>query len=207
MPTTDGKRTFDEDNQCIDIKIFSPRVQEYIEYEGAIATFNIEDKCWKSYEEMEAYNAQGSIYVARQEILKLQAKIKKWEEMIVTSNRKIQKYKRQQKSESSGKPGKPVRSEHREEVVKKFTMKWVASLIDALDAKGCGPKRGLEMLIPSTLERTWRRWLNGDSIPPYLTFENLLGTRIAHGKYAGKAILDVPVTPSHDQILTLLRFI
>lgn len=206
MPTV-RKNFFDEGDQCLDAKVFSPKVQEYLEYEGALARFESEDKRWDSVEEMEAHIAQGSITMARREILRLQAKIDEWEKIIDTSTRAIQKYKRLKKSESPGKPGRPVRSEHRGKVVKKFTMKWVASLIEALDANGCGSRRGLEMLIPSTLERNWRRWLNGDSIPSYITFEKLLGTKIAHGKYAGKAIFDVPVTPTHDQILTLLRFI
>ncbi len=206
MMITVGNSAFDPAQQGLDISVFSQKVQDYLKCENALD----ELKFWNSsisIEDMEAGHAHGSIILAKQEILKLRAKIEKWEQFIAVSEREIRKYKRKQNEKSANKPGRPVRTETNELMVREFTMKWVASLMDALEAKGCGAKRGLEMLIPTMQERNWRRWLSGETIPSYSTIEKLLITEIAHGKFAGKMLCQVPVTPSHDQILGLLRFI
>lgn len=190
-----------------DPKTFSKKVQEYLECEATCEAIQTECGSWNSIEEMEAHSAQGSITLARQEILKLQAKIEKWEQVIAASNRVIRRYKRKQTANTFNKPGRPVRSKFKEQAAREFSMKWVASLIEALDAKGCGAKRGLEMLVPTTQERNWRRWLKGEAVPSYSTVESLLEVKVAHGKYAGKTLCQIPVVPSHDQFMTLLRFL
>lgn len=167
--------------------------------------FETENRCWKSVDEMDAYYAQEEINSAKQKIRELLEEVNKQEAIIHVAKATIQKYKR--KTEKSDKRGRPARSEYREEIARKFTMKWVEALKDALEVKGCGSKSGLEKMVSSTLERNWRRWLRGDAIPSYTTFENLLDSKITEGKYAGKLLCKVPVTPTHNQILTLLQFI
>jgi hypothetical protein len=196
------KKTCDVAYEPFNIEAFSPEVQAYIEYETVIAESKISK--WQTFEEMEAARAPKTINLARQNIRVLQAKIEEWERVIGISKRALRIYKRQQSSEIATERGRPARLESRSQVVKKFSQQWVASLMDALEAKGCGAKRGLEMFAPSVTERNWRRWLNGDSIPSYTTFENLLGTRIIHGKYAGEMLCNVPVSPTHNQVSTLL---
>ena len=127
--------------------------------------------------------------------------------MAEISRTTIQEYKRKLRSEETNNRGRPARNEYRELVIKKFTMKWVASLKSSLEAKGCGTQRGLEWMVPTIQERTWRRWLNGESLPPYSTIEDLLIVKVSHGKYAGEFLYNVPVVPNHNQILTLLQFI
>lgn len=193
--------------QELDSNNYSKKVQVYLECESVCEAIQAESASWNSVEEMEAHSAQGSITLARQEILKLQSKIERWEHVIATSNRVIRRFKRRQAADTYAKPGRPVRSEFKEKAARELSMKWVASLIEVLEAKGCGAKRGLEMLIPTTQERNWRRWLKGETVPSYSTVEGLLGIKVAHGKYAGKPLCQVPVVPSHDQFMTLLRFI
>jgi len=209
MMNTIGKSAFDPAQQGLDISVFSKRVQDYLQCENALEELKFRNSSisLEKYEEMEAGHAHGHIILAKQEILKLRAKIEMWEQSIADSEREIRKYKRKQNAKSSNKPGRPVRNETNELAAREFTMKWVASLMDTLGAKGCGAKRGLEMLVPTMQERNWRRWLSGETIPTYSTIESLLNTRIAHGKYSGKMLCKVPVSPSHDQILALLRFI
>jgi hypothetical protein len=62
-------------------------------------------------------------------------------------------------------------------------------------------------MVSSSLERNWRRWLNGDAIPSYSSFEGLLDSKITDGEYAGQLLKSVPTTPAGRQILTLLQFI
>lgn len=189
----------------LDVASLPAKVSQYLEYESAISTFQLEDGAWDSIEEMEAHIAQGSIIFAKNEILKLQARIKQFEQVIDDSNLKIHKYKLHSKSKESR--GRPQRHEQREYVAKKFTMLWVGALIQILEADGCGSKLGLERFLPTVKERSWRRWLNGESIPSYKTFEKLLYETVQEGKFAGTTLMEIPIYPSHSQILTLLKFL
>lgn len=156
-------------------------------------------------------NIRGKAHVAmlsaKQKIRELLEEINKQEAIIGTSKRVIQKFNRYIQNEKSNRRGRPERPEHREEIVKEFMKKWVASLKDALEVRSCGEQGGLAKMVSSTLERNWRRWLNGDSIPSYATFEMLLDSKITAGKYSGESLRDVPVTPTHNQMLILLQFI
>jgi hypothetical protein len=194
--------------QPFDIEAFelSAGVRDYIEYEESVK-FLFHSRNGDSIEKTDALRNQEMINKAKRNIRELQAEIEKWEQIINISSRAIRKYKRHQKDEPSNRSGRPARSEYREQVVKKFTMQWVASLMDVLEVKGCGSKQGLEMLVPTVNERKWRRWLNGESIPSYSNFEQLLSENISRGKYSGKVICDVPVTPNHGQVSTLLQFL
>lgn len=158
-------------------------------------------------EQEEAHWAQAHINSANQKIRELQEEITKQKVSISKFNCLIQNYKRLVKSDKLNKRGRPTRSENREQIAREITQKWVASLMESLGVKSCGAKGGLEKVISSTQERNWRRWLSGDAIPSYSTFENLLDAEITCGKYAGGQLFKVPVTPTHDQVLTLLQFI
>jgi len=151
--------------------------------------------------------ARLEMLMAKQKIRELMAEISK-QEAIIRDRQGIIRKHNQFQNKNTNKRGRPKRSSERE-IVKKFIMKWVSSLKDALEVKSCGGKGGLEKMVSSTLERNWRRWLNGDSIPSYATFEILLDSKITAGKYSGtgKLLRDVPVTPTHNQMLSLLQFI
>lgn len=183
--------------------------QAYIEQqENDIAymanVFECEAGSWKSAEEMYAGQAQQKINMAKQRIRELQEEIEKQEKIVCAAERIIQNYRRHSQIEKATKRGRPARSAYREKIAEKFMSQWIASLKDALQAKSCVE---LEKMVSSISERNWRRWLKGDAIPTYSTFDKLLSTKIEHGKYAGEVLYKVPVTPSHNDLLTLLRFI
>lgn len=166
--------------------------------------FEFTDGCWASAEEMYAGQAQAKINMAKQKIRELQEEIEKQEVIIQISERTIQKYKRHVKSEKTIKRGRPERSAYRERIAKKFMSQWVSSLKDGLEVKSCVK---LEDMVSSISERNWRRWINGDALPSYTTFDKLLCAKIGHGKYAGEALHKVPTIPNHNDLLTLLRFV
>lgn len=203
----DGKNinVNDEDLDAILHQVYIEQKENDIAFMGSF--FESEEGSWKSCEEMDAYFAQAEINTAKQKIIELLEEINKQETIIRVSKLTIQKYKRQVQTGKSNKRGRRTRSKYKEEIATKFTMKWVASLKDALEVKSCGAGGGLEKMVSSTLERNWRRWLKGDAIPSYTTLETLLNSKITEGKYAGKPLCNVPVTPNHNQMLTLLQFI
>lgn len=156
----------------------------------------------------DAHWAQLQINKADQKIRELNEEIAKQKAYISKYKHLIQNYKRCiVRTKNLNKRGRPARTKHREKAVREFMQKWVASLMEALEAKGCGAQRGLEKMVSSEQERNWRRWLSGEAIPTYATFDNLLDTVITSGKYAGEPLFKVPVTPTHNQVLTLLQFI
>lgn len=175
--------------------------------EQMIVNFTYEDFRCKSIEEENAKHAHEGIVSAKQKIRELRRQIEEQEELILKAQAVIKNYKRIAREASPAGPGRPFRSEYRESIVRSFIVQWVRSLMKALEVKGCGAKSGLEMMVSSSQERNWRRWLNGDAIPSYSTFDDLLDARITTGKYAGKLLCDVPVSPTHHQVLTLLQFI
>lgn len=211
--------------QAFDINQFEKEHFEYIENERAeqrawlvreqeidpdlmAALFAFEDKSKSIREEEEdALWAQVQINSAKEKIRELREEIARHNAYINKCNCLIQNFKRISRTEKSKKRGRPVRSEYRERIVRKFTKQWVTSLMETLEIKSCGDKKGLANVIASTQERNWRRWLSGEVIPSYSTFDDLLDFRITSGKYAGKLLYEIPVTPSHHQILTLLQFI
>ena len=158
-------------------------------------------------------HAKIKINAASEKIRELEEEIAKQNAIILASLRHVKKYKRAKKEieshlrEGRDGLGRPERSEYKEAVVKGFLKKWVVSLMDALQVKGCGSKGGLEKLVTSSKERSWRRWLNGDAIPTYSTFEELLNFKISEGKYAGALLRDVPVTPTHNQIMRFIQLV
>lgn len=166
--------------------------------------FKSEDECWKSSEEMYAYFAQEKINAANQKIREMNDEIAKQQAIIDSSNKIILKYKRVLRTSKATTPGRPARLDSRDQLVKYFVVKWVESLKEALEVTNCG---GLAKLIDSTTDRNWRRWLNGDAAPSYSSFEGLLNSRVSYGKYKGELLQSVPVNPTHNQILTLLRFV
>lgn len=193
--------------QAFDSELFEKEYFELLENDPEYMANEFEFHNWKYSENLYPLKAQFEINSARQKIRELQEEIAKQEAIINASNRTIKNYKRQVQTEKLSKRGRRTRSEHREQIVIKFMMKWVASLKDALEVKSCGAQGGLEKMVSSSLERNWRRWLKGDAIPPYTTFDKLLDSKITKGKYAGESLCNVPVTPTNNQMLTLLRFI
>lgn len=162
--------------------------------------FESGNAAWKSLEELDAWHAQSAINLAKQKIKALREEIEMQEAIILDSERTIRKFKRQN---SSHKAGRPERSEEKERITKIFISQWVMSLMNTLEVNSCGR---LEKMISFSTERNWRRWLKGDAIPTFKTFEKLLDTKIDHGKYAGEELQKVPSTPEHKALLTLLRF-
>lgn len=182
---------------------------------------------WTCNEEEEAWKAQLEISKAQAKIRGLKLEIEKQEAMILQAERVIRKYKVVSKEISAAKgKGRPVSDEHRVRIGKKFVSKWVLSLMEILEVKSC---QKLEQLISphstkskfnkttgkfeevtvvsKASERNLRRWLKGEAIPNYTTFEVLIGTRIDFGKYKGKTLQDIPTKPNSSSLLSLLRFI
>lgn len=179
-----------------------------IDPESMATLFSLEDSAISfPNERNDALWAQTQINSANQKIRELNDEIAKQKLNISKFNCLIQNYKRIVKTDKLNNRGRPVREGYREEIARAFTKKWVASLMESLEVKSCGAEGGLAKVVSSTQERNWRRWLSGDAIPSYSTFENLLDAEITCGKYSGEQLFKVPVTPTHDQILTLLQFI
>ncbi len=155
--------------------------------------------------------AKVKINAANGKIRELEAEIAKQNEIIRASLRLVRKYKQAKKLMDShlreDGPGRPERSRFKESVVQGFLKKWVLSLMEALEVKGCGVKGGLAKLVISSNERNWRRWLNGDAIPSYSKFDELLDSKILEGKYAGELLRNVPVTPTHKQMQDFLQLL
>ncbi|MFA7350670.1 MAG: hypothetical protein WC009_07905 [Methylotenera sp.] len=175
-----------------------------------VMAFESANSNWKSLEEMDAWYAQSAINLAKQKIKELQEEIRKQEAIINCSETTVQNFKKVARAEKTNSRSRPKRSEFKERIAKKFTAQWVASLKSALGVESCGKLEDLVSLPTEeslTSERNWRRWLNGDAIPTYTTFEKLLSAKITGGKYADKTIYDIPIPLDHNSILTLLRFI
>lgn len=157
-------------------------------------------------ERRDAEWAQLEINSANQRIRELNEELARKKEYVITLNRLILHYKGLVNSAKSKKRGRPARLFHREYIIKTVFSRWVDSLMASLEVNSCGAKGGLEYMLPNVQERTWRRWVNGESVPPYSTFDNLLDEVITSGKYARQPLFKIPVNPTHDQVLTMLQF-
>lgn len=165
---------------------------------------------WKSFEEMDAWYAQNAINLAKQKIKELQEEIRKQEAIINCSETTVKNFKKSASAEKINSRRRPKRSEFKERIARKFTAQWVESLKNSLEVSSCGKLESLISLpteVSLTGQRNWRRWLNGDAIPTYTTFEKLLSAKITAGKFAGESLYNIPVIPNHNSLLTLLRFI
>lgn len=165
-------------------------------------------KCaWKSFEEMDAYNAQQEINLARRRLIELHEEIERQQLIIKQAQINIQTYKTNINSGQMKKVGKPHISETQKTLIKRFMAKWIQSLMEVLEVKNC---RKLEerLSVETSLnsERNWRRWLNGDAVPTYKTFETLLNTKIVSGTYSKQSLQFISTIPKSDDLLTLLRF-
>lgn len=188
-------------------QIVRPDQKQDCDPEIMIALYSLEDSAEHfPREKKNAYWAQLQINLANEKIRELNEEIAKQKANITKFDHLIQNYKLVVKTKNLN-PGRPARSKDREQIVREFMKKWVASLMCSLEAKGCGSVRGLGKMVSAVHERNWRKWLSGEAIPQYATFDNLLDEVITCGKYAGEPLFKVPVTPTHNQILTLLQFI
>jgi len=164
---------------------------------------------WKSIEESEAFYAQLEINSAQKKLIELRREIERQEEIIRKSEDIVKKFKRNPEFRKPTKGrGKPVISEQNQAIGKKFVSQWVKSLMSVLEVNSCAQ---LEQILDANLERSnqrnWRRWLNGEALLMYSTYEGLLGNKIKLGKYAGKLLYEIPTTPNSNDLQTLLRFI
>lgn len=192
-----------------------------------IDVFRAAKNGFQSFEEIEAYQAQGEINQAQRKIRELQLEIEKQENSIRQAEKAIRKFKRSTQLEKNVKGrGRPESSDYNVTIGKKFVSQWVMSLMKALDVKSCqkleevicphtnklelnkATNKTEEKTIPSrATERNWRRWLKGEAIPNYNTFIILLSTKIDFGKFKGQLIQDIQTTPNSNDLQTLLRFI
>jgi hypothetical protein len=192
-----------------------------------IDVFRAAKNGFQSFEEVEAYQAQGEINQAQRKIRELQLEIERQENLIRQAEKSIRKFKRSSQQEKNVKGrGRPESSEYNVTIGKKFVSQWVKSLMEALDVKSCQKLEELicphttklefnnatnkteEKTIPSrATERNWRRWLKGEAIPNYNTFVILLSTKIDFGKCKGQLLQDIPTAPNSNDLQTLLRFI
>ena len=166
--------------------------------------FRFHENRFKSIDDACAYEAQQDIINSKLKIKELQDELEKHEAIIRESEKIVRKLKRHMNAENANKIGRPERSSEKGNVAKKFVSRWVASLMNELEIKSCAK---LGKVVSDTNERNWRRWLNRDAIPTYINFEKLLSAKIDHGKFAGQPLHNISVTPPHDALLTLLRFV
>ena len=170
--------------------------------------FEFVKNSYNSFEEADAYHAQNQINLARRRLIELQEEIE-WQHHIIHDAQLIIKdFKKTHDPSLEKKAGKPQISESQKRIAKAFMAKWIHSLMDILEVKNCKKlEDNLETATTLNSERNWRRWLNGDAIPTYKSFETLLNSKVAIGKYAKRSILSIPTTPNPDDLLTLIRFI
>lgn len=170
--------------------------------------FEAEKFTWKSFEEMDAYLAQQDINLAKKRLIQLQREIEIQLNVIQKAQTVIKKYKVNLKSDTVKKVGKPKIAESHKLIVNKFLAQWIHSLMELLEVKNCR-KLGEQIDDVTSLnsERNWRRWLNGDAIPTYNSFETLLNLKIVKGKYSKQPLLSIPTTPLAEDLLILIRFI
>lgn len=196
--------------KAFDIESFEKEYFELLENDPEHWADEFEFHEWKYVDpDNQTGRARLEMLAAQQKIQELLEEINQQEAIVRNCQRVIRKRSRlrQLLKESSAGRGRPERPKAREKIVKKFIVEWVASLMDALQVKGCGAKGGLEGVVSTTSERNWRRWSKGDAIPSYSTFINLLQSQITAGQHTGKLLCDVPVKPTHKQISRLLQFI
>ena len=175
-----------------------------------VMAFESSNNSWKSFEEMDAWYAQRAINFAKQKIKELQDEIRKQDAIINCSETIVKNFKKAARAEKTNSRSRPKRSEFKERIARKFTIQWVESLKSVLGVESCGKLAGLislPMEVSLTGQRNWRRWLNGDAIPTYTTFEKLLSAKILEGNFVGSTIYDLPLSPSSNSLLTLLRFL
>ena len=202
------------------MKKFEKSLEHKAQQEEAIHKANVEqqegdidlmisvfsDKGFNSFEEYDAWCAQNEINLAQESIKMLQKRIDWLKHVVSLCETRVQKFKQLPKNNNES--NRPKRSEEKVRIAKKFIMQWVYSLKRELAVKSCAK---LEALLPNEIalnsERNWRRWLRGDAIPTYKTFNALLSFEIKTGKFDGRTIYDVPVDIDHNSILTLLRFL
>lgn len=169
-----------------------------------IDEFDLSNHSWKPFE-MDAWHAQSKIFHAKQRIQELRDEIEQQEQIIRAEEKSIRKFRQHKKLVASNNlASRPPRSSEREDVVKEFTSKWVVSLMLALDVKNCAE---LEKAIPGSIDRTWRRWLNGKSVPTFNHVSEWLKLEINNGRSKGKKLKEVVTEPKHAQLLTLIRLI
>lgn len=165
--------------------------------------FDVDNRFWTEFE-WKAHDAQSKIYIAKQRIQELREEIEKQERLIRGEEKIVRRFRQHKKLISNNTASRPPRSQDREDVVKKFVSQWVQSLMTILDVSNCA---ALERAIPGSIDRTWRRWLNGKAVPTYNHVSDWLELEINNGRSKGKKLKDVVTEPKHAQLLTLIRLI
>jgi len=167
--------------------------------------FKSTDGNWTSVFDIYVYDAEYDIHIANLKIAELKKYIAKQEALIKESNKIIIKNK---KLEAAVIPqrcrGKPKKSTERREVVLNFISQWVQSLMDTLEVTSCAK---METYIYECEQRNWRRWLNREAIMTPDTLTDLLSAEIRQGSYKGKPLRNVPTTPEHNDLLSLIILI
>jgi hypothetical protein len=168
-----------------------------------IMQFESADRRWSSEFDMNAWEAQCDIDVARRKITGLQEIIDKQHALIRVFERVIKVNKRRE-AELTGtdKSGRPPKLVERQEVALKFTTQWVQSLMDTLQVSSCAQ---LETKILGSSQRNWSRWLSGQAVPTSKSFADLQASKITHGRYEGQPLQAVDTTPPSTDMLKLIR--
>lgn len=197
-------------NELNDMLYHQAHIEEQENDIALMASVFSDNTVFMSFDEWEAWNAQNEINSTKQKIKVLKEELRKQEAIINCSEAIVKNFKKTARAEKTHNRSRPKRSEFKERVARKFTVQWVESLKNVLGVKSCGKLAGLislPMEVSLTGQRNWRRWLNGDAIPTYTTFEKLLSAKILEGNFVGSTIYDLPLSPSSNSLLTLLRFL
>jgi len=165
--------------------------------------FDSENRAWSSEFEMNIWEAQSDIDLAHRKIGELEGLIEKQQSLIVRAQITIRRNQREAaRVKNITRRGRPKLSQERQAVAAKFTAQWVRSLLCVLEATSCNQ---LEIVISGSNQRNWRRWLKGDFVPTITSLSALENAPVASGPHQGKVLRELPVTPSYDDLLALIR--
>lgn len=167
--------------------------------------------CWLPDDEVsppptEVLEAEHEIYAATIRIAELEAEIAQLRRKVHLTKLRLRRERnpkhemKQQRGRPARNPANPGRETAIEASAKRFTRQWVSSLQKSLGITTC---TGLADQIPETEERTWRRWLAGDSIPTPQKFLRTIVTPI--NRLGGKTIGQIPTDPRAGDLYLLLR--
>lgn len=165
--------------------------------------FDSENRRWSSEFEVNIWEAQADIDLAHRKIGELERLIEKQRSFIVRAQITIRRNQREEaRVRTIARRGRPKLSQERQDVAAQFTAQWVQSLLNVLEATSCNQ---LETRIAGSNQRNWRRWLKGDFVPTTTSLAALEKASVTSGHHQGKVLRELPVTPSYEDLLALIR--
>lgn len=161
-----------------------------------IERFDYENNQWSSQHDIDAWHAQCEVRELDQKIIALRAELEKLELAKLSAQKAMRKFKRQDAKLRPQTRSRPKIDPERQQVARKFTSLWVASLMQVVGAKSVSE---LQTLIPGSSKMNWGRWKSQKSTP---TPNHL--TKLLSGVHHGKQLIDLPTNPLPQELLKLI---